>query len=224
MDRISNAEENLGQRISTVEENLNKRIAKAVERTKKLDGTVDHLEGKLHVQDMMISDLKEALQDKNETIRKLEDEVDNIQGRIRRKTLIFRGVPEGAEGSQGWLSCKRYPEKILIENFGYQQAHTIERAHMTPPRRNPERDTPRPIHAALLNWSDANNIISTAAKILRQKLIQYNGEDINVCVDQMYSPRVTALRNQALVARKTAKARSSRVDDSIYETSSKTLC
>ena len=62
---------------------------------------------------MMISDLKEALQDKNEAIRKLEDEVDNIQGRICRKTLIFQGVPEGAKGSQGWLSCKRYLEKYL---------------------------------------------------------------------------------------------------------------
>ena len=44
----------------------------------------------------VISDPKEALQDKNETIRKLEDEVDDIQGRIRRKTLIFRGGPEDA--------------------------------------------------------------------------------------------------------------------------------
>ena len=110
LDRISNAEENLGQRISTVEENLNERIAKAVEHTKNLEGIVDHLEGKLHIQDMMISDLKEALQDKNEAIRKLEDEVDNIQGRICRKTLIFRGLPEGAEGSQGWFSCKRYSQ------------------------------------------------------------------------------------------------------------------
>ena len=58
---------------------------------------------------MMISDLKEALQDKDEAIRKLEDEVDNIQGRICRKTLIF----QGAKGCQGWLSCKRYLEKYL---------------------------------------------------------------------------------------------------------------
>ena len=111
LDRISNAEENLGQRISPVEENLNERIARAIERIEKLEGTVDHIEGKLHVQDMMISDLKEALQGKNETSRKLEDEVDDIQGRIRRKTLIFRGVSEGAEGFWGWLSCKRYIEK-----------------------------------------------------------------------------------------------------------------
>ena len=94
-----------------MEENLNERIAKAVERTEKLEGTVDHLEGKLHLQGIMISDLKEALQDTNETIRKLGDEVDNFQERIRRKTLIFRGVPEGANGSQGWLSFKRYLEK-----------------------------------------------------------------------------------------------------------------
>ena len=89
-----------------MEEDLNERITKAVERTEKLEGTVDHLEGKLHVQDMMISDLKEAFQDKNETIRKLEEEVDNIQGRIRRKTLIFRGVLEGVKGSQGGLAAK----------------------------------------------------------------------------------------------------------------------
>ena len=67
LGRISNGEEDLGQRISTVEENLNELITRVVEHNEKLEGTLDHLKGKLHIQDIMISDLKEALQDKNET-------------------------------------------------------------------------------------------------------------------------------------------------------------
>ena len=60
-----------------------------------------------------------SLQDK--LIKALQQNVDDIQGRIQRKTLIFRGVPEGREGSDSWQNCKLFILNFISNYLGLRQ-------------------------------------------------------------------------------------------------------
>ena len=71
-----------------------------------------------------------SLQDK--LIKALQQNFDDIQGRIQRKTLIFRGVPEGREGSDLWQNCKLFILNFISNHLGLRQEMEIERAHGSP--------------------------------------------------------------------------------------------
>ena len=77
----------------------------------------------------------------------------------------------------------------------------IERAHRTPAFRNPNRKYPRPIHVAFLLWEQANEIAMSTQRVLKEKPYAHKGEELKLFVNQMYSPRVTQLRKQALKIR-----------------------
>ena len=89
-----------------------------------------------------------SLQDK--LIKALQQNVDDIQGRIRRKTSIFRGVPEGREGPDSWQNCKLFISNFISNHLGQRQGMEIEKAHRSPSARHHNRAVPRLIMAQFL--------------------------------------------------------------------------
>ena len=106
-----------------------------------------------------------SLQDK--LIKALQHNVD-IQGRIRRKTLIFRGVPEGREGSDSWQNCKLFISNFISNHLRLRQGMEIERAHRSPSVRDHNRAVPRLIMVQFLRWEDANTVLTYASKALKK--------------------------------------------------------
>ena len=84
-------------------------------------------------------------------IKALESNVDDLQGRLRRKTLVFLGIPEDTEDGTSWNSCKEVINLILVESFGMYDVE-IARAHRSPTFRDYTKSTPRPIIVAFLRW------------------------------------------------------------------------
>ena len=80
-----------------------------------------------------------------------------------RKTLVFRGFPEGAEGAHTWDNCKE-----LIENFVESlnldlssDVVPIERAHRGRWNSDNKRK-PRNVFVEFLQWGDADKILNSA--------------------------------------------------------------
>ena len=55
---------------------------------------------------------------------------------------------------------------------------------------------------AFLRWEQASKILQTAGRVLKKKPYKdLDGNEINIYVEQFYSPKVTELRNKALKIR-----------------------
>ena len=142
---------------------------------------------------------------RRELSRFLENKPDNVQRRTRRNTLIFRGVPEGEEGGTTWQHCKMFIAKLLSSHFDLDDAD-IERAYRSPTVRNSSRSSPIPIIVAFSKLEEANKILQTAGRVLKNKPYKdVDGKEINIYVEQFYSPKVTELRNKALKIRRQVK-------------------
>ena len=59
--------------------------------------------------------------------------------------------------------------------------------------------------------------------MLREKPVTHNGEAVHIYVEQMYNPKVTASRNQALLVRRRLKKKTPGMD-CLYEVSSEAFC
>ena len=72
--------------------------------------------------------LKDTLAVTQKLIKALESNVDDLKGRLRRKTLVFHGIPEDTEDGTSWNSFKEVINLILVESFGMYDVE-IERTH-----------------------------------------------------------------------------------------------
>ena len=136
----------------------------------------------------------------------MEQNVNDIQGRIRRKTLIFRGVPEGKEGSDSWQNCKLFISNFISNHLGLRKGKEIERAYRSSSARDHNRIVLRLIMVQFLRWEDANTVLDNAPKPLKKNSFKdEKGETILVFIEQMYSPEISRQRQQALQVRKHLK-------------------
>ena len=98
LDQVEGTLKNEIQEIVGCVEAVEKKILNMADTTARTEN--DAQQNSIEIQQLQT---RISLQDK--LIKALQRNVDNIQGRIRRKTLIFRGVPEGREGSDPWQNC-----------------------------------------------------------------------------------------------------------------------
>ena len=88
-----------------------------------------------------------------------------------------------------------------ISSGGYRKSSSIKTTL------HPERKTPRPIFVAFLKWKTANEVISKSPYSLKNK--PWRDEVTNsvmpIFVEQMFSPNVSKLRQQALKKRRELK-------------------
>ena len=77
-----------------------------------------------------------------------------------RKSLVFKGFPEGCEGQDTWDNCKPFLTTFITGlTLDFPAGVEIERAHRGP--KNCEingSSKPRPIYAQFLRWPDANEV------------------------------------------------------------------
>ena len=105
------------------------------------------------------------------------------------------------EGGPQWTHCKTLILNILKENIGFQSDPVAERVDRAPTFQDPHRRTPRPIIVAFLDWIDANKFVLMGPRMLPEKPVTHNVETVHIYVDQMFCPKVTVSRNQALLVR-----------------------
>ena len=124
-------------------------------------------------------------------IEVLENKLNNVQGRTRRNTLIFRGVPEGEEGGTTWQHCKMFIAKLLSSHFDVNDGRHRESPQITHSERFEQIFT-KTDHGCL--HKRANKILQTAGRVLKNKPDKdLDGNEINICMEQFYSPKVTEL-------------------------------
>ena len=138
-------------------------------------------------------------------ITRLEQLVDDLQGRLGRNTLVFKGILQEAEGKEGsWLQIENFIAKLLIEHLGMDHARLgIERAHRSSKRQRSHQEPhnrPRPIFVAFQSWKIAAEELKKA-KILRDNPYLYEGNEVNIYIEQMYSPAATQEQKAALHVR-----------------------
>ena len=151
---------------------------------------------------------KVAVQEKLVSI--LQDSLDDIQGRMRWNTVIIRGIPESRKEEGSWSECKKLVAKLLREHLDMPSAvEDIERAHRSPVGLHPEKKTPRSIFVAFLRWKTANEVISKLPSSLKREPWRDEATNsvIPIFVEQMFSPNVSKLRQQALKKRRGLKLR-----------------
>ena len=76
----------------------------------------------------------------------------------------------------------------------------IQRAHRSPTMFQPGKANPRPIIVAFLRWEIANELLFKSPPTLKNMPYKdpINGQESAVYVEQLYSPKMSKLRQQAL--------------------------
>ena len=166
-DKIENKLDFIIQSIGEVETNLTKRIDELCSRITntergivKLDRKVPDATALANGKNFELNKLKDTVAQQRKAISTLERDFDDFQGRIRRKTLIFRGIPEGLEKPGGWEHCKELILQFLRNHFSISYNVEIEPAYRSSSHIKPHLTGPRPIIVAFLRWKDANHILS----------------------------------------------------------------
>ena len=113
-----------------------KALEETVDAAKRLADMADHQSRANHVR-----------------ITRLEQLVDDLQGRLRRNTLVFKGIPEEAEGKESsWLQAENFIAKLLVDHLGMDHNRLgIQRAHRSSKRQKSHQqyhNRPRPIFVA----------------------------------------------------------------------------
>ena len=197
LSRIDQIEENIESKFSV----LSKRVSELESKVEKLIKDVDTTKLLANDAQFEAKNLKDTLVVTQKLIKALESNVDDLQGCLRRKTLVFRGIPEDTEDGTSWNSCKEVINLILVESFGMYDVE-IERAHRSPTFRDYTKSTPRPVIVAFLRWDDANTILSNARRALKSNPPKDKvGGSMKVFIDQLYSPKVSEARQEALKKR-----------------------
>ena len=141
-----------------------------------------------------VENLKKENEDAKKEFVKLEEKLEDQVNRNLRKTLIFKNIPgdPNEQWSETGMKVAKAIAKASKNKIEESEAHDmIERAH-----RGRGKNKGSHIYAAILDWRDAETIKEHFAT---------KPKSLNIFVDQMYGPRTTWRRNQALIARKELK-------------------
>lgn len=144
---------------------------------RKLDGTIQEVEDlkkSLNFYEESLNETKKVIAEKatKEEIDQLRCKVDDLENRSKRNNLVLFNVPEGSEEDWSSQSCEEFVENFFHHHMGLVRIEVM-RAHRTPTfergasRR--DRKKPRPIHAYLLRYTDKENVLKNAARLLKDK-------------------------------------------------------
>ncbi len=149
-------------------------IEKLQEKVNKIEQDVDHLKSYLYVTDQNVASKASC-----ESVLKLTKTVEDLGNRLRRNNLVFYGIMEGAEDE--YNSMQQFITDFLETHMEMANAAEIEieRAHRTPSR--PTGRGTRPIHVALLRYTDKQRILRAARKTLKNN--PFNGRNIYIAED-----------------------------------------
>jgi hypothetical protein len=146
-----------------------------------------------------IKHVKENNKNFKQTQESLDLKIEDQTNRSMRNTLIFRGIKEDL--NENWPTTENKLIKVLIDHakiHPQKAVRMVERAHRGKKTHN---NSPAHIFAKFYDWKDSQYVIQAFQSTNKSK---YMG--MNVFVNQMYSPTLTARRNDALLTRKQLKA------------------
>ena len=103
----------LNKQFSTRFGKIEKAIINISEKCTKLNEGMTALSHKADTNQDSIKNLREELKSRDKKIDTLEREIDNLRNRSMRKTLVFRGLPEKAEGADTWENAWKFLLKFL---------------------------------------------------------------------------------------------------------------
>ena len=151
-----------------------------------------------------IENLREELESRDKKIDMLEREIDDLRNQSMRKTLVFRGLPEKAEGADTWENVRKFLLKFLALYDPEFARLSIDRAHHSARKIDPRKSKsprPRPVFAEFVSWQDASRVLTMAAKIGKTPY-EFEGHEYKISVEQMVSKSVMEKRQTALKVRK----------------------
>ena len=131
----------------------------------------------------------------------LANKIDDQINRNMRKTLIFKGIPQQQDIENTWEKTESTLINILINEANVHPDHAnkiFERVHRG--KKGGEKYGPPHIYACCYSWKDAQKLIRTFKEPNYKKNSQ-----MEIYVEQLYSPEVTKRRNEAMKVRKTLK-------------------
>ena len=123
--------------------------------------------------------------------RRLEDQTN----RSSRKSLVIRGIPEGAD-EKTWDDTREVVAAKLADILGQQASDIsdkIERIHRGRPIRA-GKEGPRVVHALFYDWNDSEK--------LKKDFFKLGRRNQNVYIDQKYGPDTDFRRNKAKECRR----------------------
>ena len=197
LSRFDEMEDNLSTRLNS----LTDRVAQVENKMANVEDLSQSTRDQLDGVNIEMEQLKNKVTVQEKLVSILQDSLDDIQGRMRRNTIVICGIPESRKEEGSWSECKELVAKLLREHLDMPSAvEDVERAHRSPTALHPERKTPRPIFVAFLRWTTANEVVSKSPSSLKKKpwRDEVTNSVIPIFMEQMFSPNVSKLRQQAL--------------------------
>lgn len=203
---LAAVESRLGKRITAIDiriEATETKVTQLEDQNEQVRNEVCDLSSKFQA-------LKDELLAKDDKIVSLEANLDDLKNRQMRKTLVFRGFPEGVEGKDTWENCKNLIADFVETHLEFSDVE-VERAHRakksSAPNGGAKSDNrPRPIFVEFLRWSDSSEILDAAPRILQDHPYKVNGKVVPIFIDQMASKRIQEQRSEVLLVRKYLKS------------------
>ena len=189
---ITGKVDNILSRVGLVE----KKVLDATEESRELRNSISATEVEL-------ATLRKEVQSKDAQITTLREAITDLQNRTRRNVLVFRNIPEGAEGKER-DGCAKLIQLFAKDHLGSTKNVEIERAHRAGASRGAAMDNskPRPIFVAFLRFTDKEFILRQASQ---HGTWLVNGSECKVIVDEFFSEEVQKERNKMLKVRKDLK-------------------
>ena len=153
-----------------------------------------------------ISHFENEISQRDKKIEQLALEIDDLRNRGMRKTLIIKGIPEGAEGNDSWDNVKAFIISFLETHAGISGVG-VDRAHRAAKKNTPSASSaqapsiPRAIFVEFKFWEDSSKVLRNAGEICKKGFV-YKGKNHRISVEQMVSKRVQAKKQDALKVRK----------------------
>lgn len=129
-------------------------------------------------------------------IDELSKYLDEQVNRSMRKTLVIKGLSVG-DKEKTWEDTENRLINLVINEANVDVNHAkkmFERAHRG--KKNEKKSGPPSIYACLHDWKDAQYLIKTFKENNR------NNRNLQIYIEQLYSPDVVKRRNQAMIVRK----------------------
>ena len=199
-EKLDKLNEQFSMRFGKVE----KAILNISEKCTKLNEEMTAVLHKAGTNKDSIENLREELESRDKKIDMLEREIDDLCNRSMRKTLVFRGLPEKADGADTWQNVWKFLLKFLAL-YDPDIAHlSIDRAHRSAQKIDPHKSKsprPRPVFAEFVSWQDASRVLMMATKIGKMPY-EFEGHEYNISLEQMVSKSVMEKRQTVLKVRK----------------------
>ena len=193
----------LDEQFSTRFGKIEKATLNMSEKCTKLNEHMTIVSHKADTNEDSIKNVREELESRDKKIDMLEREIDDLRNRSMRKTLVFRGLPAKAEGTDTWENIQKFSLKFLAL-YDPEFAHlSIDRAHRSARKIDPRKSkspTPRPVFAEFVSWQNASRVLTMAPKIGKTPY-EFQGHEYNISVEQMVSKSAIENRQTALKVR-----------------------